>query len=570
MVSKKFLLFLLLIFILSISAVSAHENITDDINAHDDYAVQESSDIGNFTGLNDEISNIAAGEYYTLKKDYVYNLNESDFINGVKITEDNVVIDGDGHTIDGAGIARIFDIVSNNVTLKNINFVNGHSTGNGGAIFANGSLNILNSTFVNNVIENIYFYYNYDKNGGAVYFNNTGMILNSNFTDNRAVYYGGAVYFASNGTITDSNFNGNEAQYGGSVCLSDAGEVNNCNFTNNNAVDGGAIVAYGDLSISNSGFENNTAYFGTNHVNLKGNATITLINVDQESIKPYYLGNMTVISTTNVRYGEPVIIIVNVTDKDSNPFNNGTISYQIAGKTYSVDVENGTAKMIFNNMGAGEHGVHLIYEGNGYIANAWADFSVFQQEAVITAVSKAYIINYGGKYYITLKDINGKLIKGNTVDFKLNNQIFKSGPSGANGVATLLLTPKILKAAKAGTKTVEIRISGTDYYSRPVNVKITILKEKTKIVGVNKNFIKSKKIKVYAAYLKDSKGKVVKKALVTLKVNGKLYKVRTNLKGQAIFKITNLNKKGKFNAAIRYAGDGYYQLSTRNVLFNVR
>ena len=118
MVNNKFLLFLLFIFILSVSAVSADENITHDVNAHDGYAVQESPDVGNFTTLNDEISNLAVGDYYKLKKDYAYNPDDSDFINGVKITEDNVVIDGDGHTINGAGMARIFDIVSNNVTLK--------------------------------------------------------------------------------------------------------------------------------------------------------------------------------------------------------------------------------------------------------------------------------------------------------------------------------------------------------------------------------------------------------------------------------------------------------------------
>ena len=93
MVNNKFLLFLLFIFILSVSAVSADENITHDVNAHDGYAVQESQDIGNFTTLNDEISNLAAGDYYKLKKDYTYNPDDSDFINGVKITEDNVVID---------------------------------------------------------------------------------------------------------------------------------------------------------------------------------------------------------------------------------------------------------------------------------------------------------------------------------------------------------------------------------------------------------------------------------------------------------------------------------------------
>lgn len=807
MVNNKFLLFLLFIFILSVSAVSADENITHDVNAHDGYAVQESPDVGNFTTLNDEISNLAVGDYYKLKKDYAYNPDDSDFINGVKITEDNVVIDGDGHTIDGAGMARIFDIVSKNVTLKNINFVNGHSSENGGAIYAKSSLNILNSTFTNNTavssggavfvesafldskidsifinnsansggaiyfkgttvnltvngyfennsaqksggaiyvygastnatfasefynnsanltsggaiffrspVENsifdsifkyngagygagIFFYKRSNNNrfssdfrynvalscGGAMFFHNTtnnnnftgyfinnsalgkldevngnggaitfkdtstncrfecdfinntaaktgggvnyrhtpfnitfnssfinnhaligggtnffesfeNVVFNGKFTRNFAVYggaiaikngvieniifednsakKGGAIYFNDTGIVSNSNFTCNSAVYsGGAVYFGSNGTVIDSNFTNNNADDGGAIVAYGNLSISNSNFENNSATFGTNHVSLKGNATITLINVDPSSIEPFYIGYLTVINATNVTYGKTVIITVNVTDKNSNPFKNGTVSCVIAGKTYSVDVENGTASLVIDNLNAGNYNVDVTYDGGEYVASALAKFTVFKQNAVITAVSKAYIINYGGKYLIRLKDGNGNLLKGKTVEFILNGKKLKSGVTGTNGIATLVLTPNILKAAKAGTKNLVIRFSDSNYNTVSKTVKIKILKEKTKIFSVNKNFIKSKKIKVYVVYLKDIKGKAVKKALVTLKVNGKIYKVRTNLKGQAIFKITKLTKKGKFKAAIKFAGNGYYQLSFRTVLFNVR
>jgi hypothetical protein len=61
-----------------------------------------------------------------LDEDYLFapNINSA-YLGGINITQDNFIIDGNGHTIDGSCFARIFNIQSGNVTLKNINFVNG-------------------------------------------------------------------------------------------------------------------------------------------------------------------------------------------------------------------------------------------------------------------------------------------------------------------------------------------------------------------------------------------------------------------------------------------------------------
>ena len=66
--------------------------------------------------------------YLELTNDYAYTDIDEEFINGIVIAKDNFTIDGQGHTIDGAGLARIFNITSNNVTLKNINFINGNAS----------------------------------------------------------------------------------------------------------------------------------------------------------------------------------------------------------------------------------------------------------------------------------------------------------------------------------------------------------------------------------------------------------------------------------------------------------
>ena len=70
--------------------------------------------------------------------------------------------------------------------------------------------------------------------------------------------------------------------------------------------------------------------------------------------------------------------------------------------------------------------------------------------------------------------------------------------------------------------------------------------------------------------MKNSKGKVIKKAKVTLKVNGKTYKATTTSKGKATFKITKLTKKGKYTAKIKFAGNGYYKASSASKTITLR
>ena len=58
--------------------------------------------------------------------------------------------------------------------------------------------------------------------------------------------------------------------------------------------------------------------------------------------------------------------------------------------------------------------------------------------------------------------------------------------------------------------------------------------------------------------------------LVTLTVNGKTYTGKTNDNGQVTFKITNLNKKGKYVANISYKGDKTYEEAVKSVKLSVK
>ena len=65
-------------------------------------------------------------------------------------------------------------------------------------------------------------------------------------------------------------------------------------------------------------------------------------------------------------------------------------------------------------------------------------------------------------------------------------------------------------------------------------------------------------------------GKALKNKWVYLKVNGKTYKAKTNSKGKATFKITQLNKAGKFKATVTFKGNDYYKKATKKATIKVK
>ena len=181
-----------------------------------------------FTELNNLIK---SGQNIVLTKDYMY-VSRSDnvrgkpvYLNGIEITKDNMVIDGAGHAISGEGLVRIFKITANNVTLKNINFFNGYSEGNGGAVYLEGRKYRMT-------------------------------IENCNFTNNFAKGNGGAVF--GNATIKNSIFTNSTSEANGGAFWAMIGEVRDCVFSNNTAKNGGGIYAY-ELTCVNSILEDNKA-----------------------------------------------------------------------------------------------------------------------------------------------------------------------------------------------------------------------------------------------------------------------------------------------------------------------
>ena len=268
------ILAIFLVSLLAVSAVSAADNTTKNIDVEktdeilsvdeNQLILRENNDKGTFTDLANEIAN--AGSQLNLDKNYHFTENDSEeYKYGIKI-EKSIVINGNGHTIDGQYQAAIFDISGSNVILNNISFMHFSSDNMGSAVHWSGA---------NGILANSSFYYGSSNVGGAVFWSGAnGILANSSFLDTYAGSFGGAVYWSgADGVLANSSFeNINSNGYsGGAIDWGGArGTLSNCSFVRcyirgvSEWDSGGAIIwdgAYGTLS--NSNFINcSSRYYG--------------------------------------------------------------------------------------------------------------------------------------------------------------------------------------------------------------------------------------------------------------------------------------------------------------------
>lgn len=165
-----------------------------------------------------------------LNEDVRLERHEIDFYEGgVHLDVDDLVIDGNGHTIDANNLSRIFVVNARNVTLKNIEFINGYFQKNyffpvlrdSGAIYIrpNASLYLVNCRFVNNSSE---------SHAGAI--NNKGEVL-----------------------LEDNDFLNNSSKVSAGAILNQGflSIVGNCSFNSNKSPKGAAICNRGKLKVTN-------------------------------------------------------------------------------------------------------------------------------------------------------------------------------------------------------------------------------------------------------------------------------------------------------------------------------
>ena len=239
----KFLriVFILLFLIMSMGLVSAQDNLTDTIQTD----ISPTDEIGSFEELENDITN--ANGTLEITKDYI----NDDYLEGIEIARDNLVINGNNHTIDGNG-QSIFSITGSNITINNLVFVNAYYDDKGGAIRNTGTIALNNVTFINNGA---------DIAGGAIFNMGTMDLHDAVFINNSAGACAGAIYTKFIMGFYDSLFINNSAgDFGGAVVVFGDASSSGCVFINNGAAEsGGALYVYtlSNLDLNNASFVNN-------------------------------------------------------------------------------------------------------------------------------------------------------------------------------------------------------------------------------------------------------------------------------------------------------------------------
>lgn len=213
---------------------------------------------------------------------------DRDYVHGIRIDVDDIVIDGSNHVIDANNRARIFSVSGSNVQIRNVWFKRAYSAfrpeddleydtfrnpvlpcGYGGAIYNRGKLELIECIFSDNhswsfggaivnaselKIYKCFFESNSGYNGGAI-FNKSELEIHDSFFERN----GGPMFTNHSGSL---GLYGETTKFGGAILNEDFLKMDGCVFLHNYARTGGAINNFhGRISASNILFSNNASRF---------------------------------------------------------------------------------------------------------------------------------------------------------------------------------------------------------------------------------------------------------------------------------------------------------------------
>ncbi|WP_407462448.1 C1 family peptidase [Methanobrevibacter sp.] len=232
--------------------------------------------------------------------------------------------------------------------------------------------------------------------------------------------------------------------------------------------------------------------------------------------------------------------------------------------TYKVQLLNSTGGAIKNTkISVTVNGKSKTYttDNNGYISIPFTKLTSNQVITVLNPITKEQskntikvvsrfsgnknikmYYNNGTKYTVKVYGDNAKLVGANQVVLiKLNKKTYKV-KTNSKGVASL----KIPKSLKPGTYTIT-----ATYKGQTIKNTVKVLSRIAGNKNVNMYYFDGSKysVKVYG-----KTGKLLSKQTVTIKLNKKTYKVKSNKKGVASLKIPKTVKPGTYTISASYAG----------------
>ncbi len=287
-------------------------------------------------------------------------------------------------TLDGKSVSASEPMIHSTGTLtvdRGVTLQNAISSGNGGAIYATGTVSIIGTDALN--LKN-----NQATNGGLLYYVGTGTVTISggSITSNKSTDNGGVVY-ATGGTITVSGgtLSGNSAANGGVIYTENAvTEISGtASVSGNSAANGGVIYSTsGTITVSGGSVSSNSAtanggaiYAGTGSVTVSGGSMVG--NRANGNGGAIYVGSGTVtvsggtINGSSATNGGAVYTgSSNVTVSGGSVYGNtattdGGAIYALSG---GVNIS-GAATALYNNIVTNGNG-GAIYAGSGAVTLA--------------------------------------------------------------------------------------------------------------------------------------------------------------------------------------------------------
>lgn len=546
---NKIIVSLLLIFLLaiSVSAVSANDDLSDAISETSD--VEEDIELTNTDMENAEI------------------ISEIDTENSIEDTEIN-------ENIEDTKLGNFYE-GSQNVTVQDLEkfetYVGTGKTYGDGTIFILKDGISFNLTHAQNLkisctiqggtitgpIDN-FFTVESPANGGpsSITIRNTKFILrnpNQNILLVKGMTQGinGVLNVAGvtleNITIADNEVEG--ATLLNIECDQTTTIISNAINITNNTLNGAIALKFNGIQMTHDGLDGEEIYIPATEIIIPKNTRIILnSNVIQYAVD------------TSVG-DSPFNFQLKLIDEDGNALVNKTINYALNQKEYTaVTDERGIATLKVSLSKSGTYDIFsrflgdIKFIGSQMVANT---ITIYKKESVLTVKNVAYKVSATKKLSATFKDDKGKLIKNKKVTFTVNGKSY-TATTNSKGVATVKISLN-----KKGKYTYKAKFAGDGTYKAVTkSATLTINPLASSLTLKKYTYKKSSKSKKLKATLK-SGTKVLKNKKVSFKVNGKTYSAKTNSKGIATVKI-KLTKKGTFKYTAKFAGDNVYKAISKS------
>ena len=294
--------------------------------------------------------------------------------------------------------------------------------------------------------------------------------------------------------------------------------------------------------------------------------TIDELQNELEQLKAPKETTLTIDEITDARYKANVTISGTLVNEDSIGLFNQIVTLTIDGKEVNVTTKGGIFNYTTSFKELGEKTVTATYAGTDkyQASEATTTFTVEKQDIIVTydPIQDAKykdIINITGK----ITDVNGNGLYNINALITINGKLYKA-KTDKTGAFILTTT-----ANNVGTNDVTLAYNGNTYYNG-YETTTTFNVDKQDII-ITYDAIPDAKYKdtiTITGRITDVNGNGLYNINALIKINGKLYKAKTDKNGSFTLTAT-ANATGTNNVNISYGGDNNYNSYETTTTFNV-